>query len=153
MNINAKMYTQQKAIYDGNGRCIGYEEINADGSKTIAKLSFDANNRLTTEFTTIDARGRGTTLSSNGIINTKASFRTEDGKRDGKIDENSVKTSYGVSSEYQRYYQEGRFRDMPWDELKGIVGEEKALEIQKYLRGHHEFKDANMYEFRTKDQF
>lgn len=153
MNINAKMYTQQKAIYDGNGRCIGYEEINADGSKTIAKLSFDANNRLTTEFTTIDARGRGTALSSNGIINTKASFRTEDGKRDGKIDENSVKTSYGVSSEYQRYYQEGRFRDMPWDELKGIVGEEKALEIQKYLRGHHEFKDANMYEFRTKDQF
>ena len=152
MNINKKIYSKQTALYDEQGRCIGYEEINADGSKTIAKLSFGENNRLTTEFTTIDANGKGTTLSSNGIVNTKSSFRTEDGTRDGKIDEKSVKSSYKISAEYQRYYQQGRFNDIPWDELKEMVGEDKALEIKKYLRGNHEMNDAKMYEFRTREQ-
>ncbi len=152
MNINKKMYSQQKALYDEKGRCIGYEEINADGSKTIAKLSFGENNRLTTEFITIDARGRGIALSSNGIVNTKVLFKTKDGTRDGKIDEKSVRSNYKISAEYQRYYQQKRFNEIPWNELKGMVGEEKALEIEHYLRGHHETNDANMYEFRTMDQ-
>lgn len=86
---------------------------NAKGQKIDIKIAFGANDRLKSDITTTDAKGRGKKLSSDGIINHRQTFALDE---NGNIEADSVNDSYGYTSYYQSYHNQKRYNKIPLGE-------------------------------------
>lgn len=151
-DFNNHKYVSQEALYDTEGKFIGYTETHQDGSKTTVKFALgeaDAKGRrrLMTTFTNVDAKGRGTTLASDGIINQKSVFRTEDGTADGKINKESIKTHYslGARLDYLNSHGADRRVDRMMDSSMFSAEEIKAVKLD--ISKDDASVRANIYEF------
>ena len=107
-NFRNHDYVSQEALYE-NGKFVGYIETHKDGSKSVVRFNIGeadkkGRKRMMTSFTHIDAKGKGTTLQSDGIINKKQTFKTKDGTVDGEIDEKSKKNYYRLSAYYDDWF-------------------------------------------------
>lgn len=107
-NFRHHDYVTQEAIYE-NGVFVGYIETHRDGSKSVVRFEIGQANkkgvkRMMTTFTHIDAKGKGTTLRSDGIINAKQTFKTKDGTVNGDVDEKSKKDYYRLSAHYDNWF-------------------------------------------------
>ncbi len=107
-NFRNHDYVSQEALYE-NGKFVGYIETHKDGSKSVVRFNIGeadkkGRKRMMTSFTHIDAKGKGTTLQSDGVINKKQTFKTKDGTVDGEIDEKSKKNYYRLSAYYDDWF-------------------------------------------------
>ncbi len=144
MNMRKDDYTEQQVLTDEAGRFIGFSETHSDGSKTIVKLKTGENGRMLTELTSIDKKGRGQSLRTDGIINSRSRFNTEDGTANGKINEDSYKTIYSVAGRYR-----GANPKNP--EFKKLLEEEGMFESEEIEAAFEaaDSNDLNMHQFRN----
>lgn len=144
MNMRKDDYTEQQVLTDEAGRFIGFSETHSDGSKTIVKLKTGENGRMLTELTSIDKKGRGQSLRTDGIINSRSRFNTENGTANGKIDEDSYKTIYSVAGRYR-----GANPKNP--EFKKLLEEEGMFESEEIEAAFEaaDSNDLNMHQFRN----
>lgn len=144
MNMRKDDYTEQQILTDDAGRFIGFSEMHSDGSKTIVKLKTGENGRMLTELTSIDKKGRGQSLRTDGIINSRRRFNTKDGTANGKIDEDSYKTIYSVAGRYR-----GANPKNP--EFKKLLEEEGMFEDEEIEAAFEaaDSNDLNMHQFRN----
>ncbi len=145
-------YVSQEAIYDNNGKFIGYIETYQDGSKSTVKLALgeaDATGcrRLMTHFTNVDAKGRGTTLASDGIINQKSVFKTVDGTVNGKIKDSSVKTHYTLGARFDYLNEHGAANKVDRMMDNSMFSSEEIIAAKRDIRINDASTKADIYEF------
>lgn len=145
-NLKDNDFVTRKMTRDKNGQINGYIEIHKDGSKTEVKFTRGANNRLKTEYTHIDNKGNGKTLTSDGVVNRKQTFRTSDGTVNGAVDKDSVRSVYGLTDYYNKYQKQRRYRKVAWDE--SMFTEEEIHEAKIFMNSYHaDYRQSSMYEF------
>ncbi len=151
-NFRDHDYVSREALYE-DGRFVGYVETHRDGSKSMVRTDISAEDgkgrrRMMTTFTHIDAKGQGTTLKSDGIINSKSTFRTKDGSRDGEIDEESRKTYYRLSAHYDAYFRHSGKNHVRKSMQESMFGEEEARQAYQNIFSERNYAAENkMYEF------
>ncbi len=151
-NFRNHDYVSQEALYE-NGKFVGYIETHKDGSKSIVRFDIgqpnkNGNKRMMTTFTHIDAKGRGTTLQSDGIINKKQTFKTKDGTANGEIDEESKKTDYRLSAYYDSWFNnQGKGRVNRAMEESMFSSDEVKEAHNKIFYTANTSAEANIYEF------
>ncbi len=143
-------YTSLQAVYDDNGNFIGFNETTVDGKQRSIRLTKGENGRMMVSFTEVDKRGRGRMLSTDGLINKKSTFVTEDGTSTGKISDRGLKTSYGLSANYARYNHRGIRNNIDWE--SSLFDEEQVAQAKQDVYGEKIQMGAGMYEFRTEHQ-
>ena len=153
-NLNFDMrdhsYKSLQAVYDDNGNFIGFNETTVDGKQRSIRLTKGENGRMMVSFTEVDKRGRGRMLSTDGLINKKSTFVTEDGTSTGKISDRGLKTSYGLSANYARYNHRGIRNNINWE--SSLFGEDEIAQAKQDVYGGKIQMGAGMYEFRTEHQ-
>ena len=110
-NAENSGYTSQVVTENKNG-VFSYVQNNTDGGKTFVKVEVkevDGKKFMLIEMTTIDAKGRGTTLKTNGVVHSKTTFKTKDGTVNGEIDEKSIKKEYALNKYYEHYRRHKRY--------------------------------------------
>lgn len=151
MNVK-KTKTMSHSILRGeNGEILGYREIMRDG--TVHEMKYTTGNgRMKIDFTTLDANGKGTTLSTDGIINRKRTFNGSrqldaNGNITGiDVDQSSVKDAYGLTSYYEKYQRQRRFNRIDYNE--SLFSADEVQNAQQYMQDQkHWWRDANMTEF------
>ncbi len=151
-NFRNHGYVSQEALYE-DGKFVGYIETHDDGSKSVVRFNIGAadkkgHKRMMTTFTHIDAKGKGTTLRSDGIINSKQTFKTKDGTVDGEIDEASKKTNYRLSAYYDDWFQhhgENRVNKAMQESM--FSAEEVKDAHYRIFSTSNASAEMNMYEF------
>ena len=155
MKMKNHGYVSQKAIRDKNGNIIGFEEVHADGSKTIVNTRMDKNGRMMTEMTQIDKKGRGTNLATDGVINRKRTFHINGNVADVDMqnwqqsaDESSIRDTYGYSAYYDYYNKTRRYSKLNEGLKTSAFSEDEINAARNYtaVKGN-EMAYANMYEF------
>lgn len=154
MNMKNHAYVQQKAIRDNNGNIIGFEELHADGSRTIVKTRTE-NGRMMTEMTQIDKKGRGTNLATDGVINRKRTFRINGKVEDVDMqnwqqsaNEESVRDTYGYSAYYDYYNKTKRYSKLNAGLNTSIFSEDEIRNARSFAAvDGNETAYANMHEF------
>ncbi len=137
-------FTNQEILLDEQGRFIGFTETLSNGSKMSVRLKTGQNGRMLSEITMIDKKGRGQSLRTDGIINSRSKFVTEDGTVNGKIDTKSAQTIYSTA---------GRYRGIKSDDphFRKILEEECLFEdneIKEALNAA-DANDLDMYQFKN----
>lgn len=148
-NIKNHDFVSQKALYEG-GKFVGYIETHKDGSKTIIRMNLsdeDKNGRkhLMADFTRIDAKGRGTRLTSDGIINRRQTFVTQDGTVNSAVKQDSVKSSYRLSAHYDKLYEHAHESRVNQAMQYSMFGEEETKRAHQQIFSGH--ADRSIYEF------
>ncbi len=111
--------TTHSLLRDENGKIIGYREVMRDGTVHEMKYS-TGNGRMKMDFTVLDANGKGKTLSTDGVINRKRTFkgstqRDANGNVTGiNVEQSSVKDAYSLSSYYEKYQRQRRFNQIDY---------------------------------------
>ena len=121
-------------------------ETHSDGSQTSIRITKGRNNRVMTEFTKVDRRGRGKRLSSDGVLNRKSTFNTNDGTSRGSIDEDTIANAYSLTSRYKGYFDRKQYNKI--DLGNGLYDTAEEAEAINWMRGHHESARASLFEFR-----
>ncbi len=155
MNMKNHAYVQQKAVRDNNGNIIGFEELHADGSRTIVKTHM-VNGRMMTEMTQIDNKGRGTNLATDGVINRKRTFRINGKVEDvdmqnweSSANEESVRDTYGYSAYYDYYNKTKRYSKLNAGLNTSIFSEDEIRNARSFATvDGNEMAYAGMYEFK-----
>lgn len=151
-NFRNHDYVSQEALYE-DGKFVGYIETHKDGSKSVVRFSIGeadkkGQKRMMTSFEHIDAKGRGTILRSDGIINSKQTFKTKDGTVNGEIDEDSKKTYYRLSAYYDSWFNNhGKNRvNKAMQESMFDANEVKSAHYNIFATSNSA-AETNMYEF------
>ena len=145
-------YVSQEALYE-DGRFVGYVETHRDGSKSVIRLDVSAEDgkgrkRMMTTFTHIDAKGQGVTLKSDGIINSKSTFKTKDGSRDGEIDEESRKTYYRLGAHYDNWFKHSGKNYVRQSMQNSMFSKEEAEQAYRDIySGRNYAAESRIYEF------
>ncbi len=150
-NLKNNDFAQHELLKDENGQVLGYREIMKDGSVNEMKFATQGQ-RMMIDFTVVDKNGDGRKLSTDGIINKKQTFkstikRNENGQfTELDIDEKSVKSSYGLTSYYERYQRQRRSNKIDYNE--SMFSAEDINASADYMRKDHWWRNAGMYEFK-----
>ena len=100
-----------------------------------------------THFTNVDAKGRGTTLASDGIINQKSVFKTVDGTVNGKIKESSVKTHYTLGARFDYLNEHGAANKVDRMMDSSMFSSEEIIAAKRDIRINDSSTKADIYEF------
>lgn len=151
-NFRNHDYVSQEAIYE-NGVFVGYIETHRDGSKSVVRFEIGQANkkgvkRMMTTFTHIDAKGKGTTLRSDGIINAKQTFRTKDGTVDGEVDDDSKKDYYRLSAYYDNWFNHSGKNYVNNAMQESMFSQEEIKEAHTHIFSTpNTGAEMNLYEF------
>ncbi len=151
-NFRDHDYVSQEAIYE-DGKFVGYIETHADGSKSEVRFKIGepgkkGRKRMMTTFTHVDAKGRGTTLQSDGIINKKQTFKTKDGTVNGEVDERSKKDYYRLGAYYDDWFNhQGKNRVNKAMQESMFSAEEVKDAHYRIFSTSNTSAQANLYEF------
>lgn len=151
-NLRNHKYVEQKALYNESGQCIGFIETHPDGSKTVVKYELgevdkSGHQMIKTSFTHVDANGQGINLVSDGVINKKATFKTQDGTVNGEVDNSSVKAHYRRAAHYE-YLHDHRSDGKVERAIDGsMFSKEEIKAARSDIYSDSAWTKANMYEF------
>lgn len=106
--INDHAFSSQELIEE-NGQVVGYIERLPDGSKVEVRISTNEKGRMMTEITQTSAKGVGTRLATDGLLNIKSTFLTQDGTADGAMDKDTLRDRISAAAYYNDIRTTGRF--------------------------------------------
>lgn len=141
----SKNYSVQNVKYEldneGNFASIQMEQVDAAGNRSEISIEVGNNERVMTTLSTFDKNGKGKTLSSDGIINSKKTFRHQN----GVVDEENSRTTYSLNSHYASFNREkNRYsafgETMFSDEERDMAYRQTRVQNPGHYSNNYEFK-------------
>lgn len=130
-NIAETEFKSQDVTFDPKGDKIVVTEIGKNNEITTIEITKDDSGKMVITATHIDEKGKGIRLKSNGVIHSRAEFKTEDGKPNGDYTIDKEKTKFAINTTLEEERRAGNSSKVNRVMSENIYGFEEEMETIK----------------------